>query len=112
MSSSQRIIPAPIGDDQTARIKQLAEDTFTALGLAGVTRVDMLVDAYGHIFVNEPNTIPGSFAFYLWEPVGMPFADLMDELITFALDEHAETARTTRTFESNLLAGRVGGAKA
>jgi hypothetical protein len=42
----------------------------------------------------------------------MPFADLMDELITFALDEHAETARTTRTFESNLLAGRVGGAKA
>lgn len=112
MSSSQRIIPAPISDEQTTRIKQLAEDTFTALGCAGVARVDMLLDAYGHIFVNEPNTIPGSFAFYLWEPVGMPFADLMDELITFALDEHAETARTTRTFESNLLAGRVGGAKA
>jgi D-alanine-D-alanine ligase len=112
MSSSQRIIPAPISDEQTTRIKQLAEDTFTTLGCAGVARVDMLLDAYGHIFVNEPNTIPGSFAFYLWEPVGMPFADLMDELITFALDEHAETARTTRTFESNLLAGRVGGAKA
>jgi D-alanine-D-alanine ligase len=112
MSSSQRVIPAPISDEQTTKIKQLAEDTFTALGCAGVARVDMLVDAYGSIFVNEPNTIPGSFAFYLWEPVGMPFADLMDELLTFALDEHAETARTTRTFESNLLAGRVGGAKA
>jgi D-alanine-D-alanine ligase len=112
MGSSQRLIPAPISDEQTTRIKQLAEDTFTVLGCAGVTRVDMLLDAYGHIFVNEPNTIPGSFAFYLWEPVGVQFADLMDELITFALDEHAETARTTRTFESNLLAGRVGGAKA
>jgi hypothetical protein len=36
----------------------------------------------------------------------------MDELLTLALDEHAEQRRTTRTFDTNLLAARVGGAKA
>lgn len=112
MSSAQRLIPAPIGDQQTARVRELAERTFTALGCAGVTRVDTLIDAAGNVFVNEPNTIPGSFAFYLWEPVGLPFADLMDELIVLAQAEHAERARTTRTFDSNLLAGRLGGVKA
>lgn len=112
MSSAQRLIPAPIGDEQTARVKQLAEQAFTVLGCAGVVRVDMLIDADGNVFVNEPNTIPGSFSFYLWEPVGLPFADLMDELIVLARDEHAERARTTRTFDSNLLAGRAGGVKA
>jgi D-alanine-D-alanine ligase len=112
MSSMQRLIPAPIDAAQTARIRELAEQTFTALGCAGVARVDMLVDSYGEVFVNECNTIPGSLAFYLWEPLGLPFVDLMDELLTLALDEHAESSRTTRTFESNLLTARAGGAKA
>lgn len=112
MSSMQRLIPAPLEPAQTARVKELAEQTFTALGCAGVARVDMLLDAGGHIYVNEPNTIPGSFSFYLWEPAGLPFPDLMDELLALALAEHAERARTTRTFDSNLLAGRIGGAKA
>lgn len=112
MASSQRLIPAPIGDGQTAKVKELAERSFTALGCAGVTRVDMLIDSLGHLFVNECNTIPGSFAFYLWEPVGLSFADLMDELLKLAQDEHDERLRTTRTFATNLLASRVaGGAK-
>jgi D-alanine-D-alanine ligase len=63
------------------------------------------------VFVNEPNTIPGSFAFYMFEPVGLPFADLMDALIDIALAEHAEKRQTTRTFETNLLAMRGKGAK-
>lgn len=110
MASAQRLIPAPIGDEQTARVKDLAERSFTALGCAGVTRIDMLIDSLGNIFVNECNTIPGSFAFYLWEPVGVSFADLMDELLRLARDEHEERLRTTRTFATNLLASRVAGA--
>ncbi|MGC9220208.1 MAG: D-alanine--D-alanine ligase family protein [Solirubrobacteraceae bacterium] len=111
MSSMQRLIPAPIPDEQAQQVKRLAEQTFTTLGCAGVARVDTLIDAHGQIYVNECNTIPGSFAFYLWEPAGMPFADLMDELLELALAEHRERTRTTRTFESNLLTARAGGAK-
>jgi hypothetical protein len=44
-------------------------------------------------------------------PAGLPFADLLDALIDLALAEHAEKHRTTRTFESNLLAMRGQGAK-
>jgi D-alanine-D-alanine ligase len=112
MGSADRIIPAPISDEMTARVEELAKRTFEVLGCAGVARVDLLVDAQDRLFVNEPNTIPGSFAFYLWEPVGMSFPDLLDELIDIAMAEHAEKQQTTRTFESNLLAMRGEGAKA
>jgi D-alanine-D-alanine ligase len=112
MASSQRIIPAPISDELTAAVQSLSKRTFEALGCTGVARVDLMLDAQGRLFVNEPNTIPGSFAYYLWEPVGLPFADLLDELIEIAFAEHAEQEQTTRTFASNLLAMRGEGAKA
>ncbi len=111
MSGAQRIIPAPISPELSERVRELAARTFAAIGATGVTRVDLLLDDSGRLFVNEPNTIPGSFAYYLFEPDGLPFPDLMDALIDIALAEHAERGRTTRTFESNLLALRGGGAK-
>ena len=111
MSSAQRLIPAPIGDELTASVQDLARRTFAAIGGAGVTRVDLLLDDQERLFVNEPNTIPGSLSYYLFEPAGLPFGDLMDALIELAIGEHAERRRTTRTFESNLLAMRGEGAK-
>jgi len=111
MSSAQRLIPAPISDELTAAVQDLARRTFVAIGAAGVTRVDLLLDDQQRLFVNEPNTIPGSLSHYLFEPAGLPFPDLMDALIDLALEEHAERRRTTRTFESNLLAMRGEGAK-
>jgi D-alanine-D-alanine ligase len=111
MSSADRIIPAPIPDEMTAQVQALARRTFEVLGCTGVARVDLLLDAQNRLFVNEPNTIPGSFSYYLWEPIGLPFPDLMDALIDIAMAEHAEKQQTTRTFESNLLASRGEGAK-
>jgi D-alanine-D-alanine ligase len=112
MKSAQRVIPAPIGDAQTERVRELAVRAFAAFGCAGVARVDFLIDARGGVFVNELNTIPGSFSFYLWEPAGLPFVDLMDELLDLALAERREQQRTTTVFDTNLLALRAGGAKA
>ena len=111
MAAAQRLIPAPIDDSLTERIQDLAKRTFTAFGCAGVTRVDFLLDAERNVYVNELNTIPGSFSFYLWEPAGVPFADLMDELIDLALADHREKLRTTTVFGSNLLAQRSAGTK-
>ncbi len=111
MSSADRIIPAPISDELTTHVQELSRRTFEVLGCTGVARVDLLLDAQDRLFVNEPNTIPGSFAFYLWEHVGLSFPDLLDELIDIAMAEHAEKQQTTRTFETNLLAMRGDGAK-
>jgi D-alanine-D-alanine ligase len=111
MGSADRIIPAPISDERTATVQDLARRTFEAIGGTGVARVDLLLDAQGRLFVNEPNTIPGSFSFYLWEPVGLEFPDLLDALIDIALAEHAAKHETTRTFATNLLAMRGKGSK-
>jgi D-alanine-D-alanine ligase len=111
MKGAQRLIPAPISEELTERIRQLAARAFSAFGCGGVTRVDFLLDAEERVYVNELNTIPGSFSFYLWEPAGLPFVDLMDQLIDLALADHREQRRTTTVFATNLLAERAGGAK-
>jgi len=111
MKGAQRLIPAPLPDGLTSQVQDLAKRAFTAFGCAGVTRVDFLIDAQQRVYVNELNTIPGSFSFYLWEPAGLPFVDLMDELIDFALAEQREKLRTTTVFATNLLAQRASGSK-
>jgi D-alanine-D-alanine ligase len=111
MKGAQRLIPAPLSDALTAEVKELAKRAFTAFSCTGVTRVDFLVDASERVWVNELNTIPGSFSFYLWEPAGLPFSDLMDELIDLALNDHREKLATTTVFSTNLLAERASGAK-
>ena len=105
------LVPARVSTEQVERAQELAVRAFVATDCEGMARVDMFVREDGEVLVNELNTIPGSFSFYLWEPVGLSFPDLMDELIDIALAEHAEKQRTTRVFESNLLALRAEGAK-
>ncbi len=112
MKGAQRLIPAPISETLTEQARELAMRAFTAFGCAGVTRVDFLIDASERVYINELNTIPGSFSFYLWEPAGLPFAELMDELLDLAVAEHSEQLRTTTVFATNLLAQRAGGTKA
>ncbi len=111
MKGAQRLIPAPISEPLTAQVQDLAKQAFSAFGCAGVTRVDFLIDSAERVYVNELNTIPGSFSFYLWEPAGLPFAQLMDDLLDLAVEDHREKLRTTTVFSTNLLAQRASGAK-
>lgn len=68
MVNTKRIIPAPIGEELTKKIQSTTKDVFKILNLSGVCRIDYLIDnKTKEYFVNEPNTIPGSLAFYLWE---------------------------------------------
>jgi len=105
MASLKRRIPADLTPEQRERIRQLAVSTFTALDLAGVTRVDFLMDgATGEVWVNEVNTIPGSLAFYLWEPVGVSYPALLDRLISLALKRQRAKEDLVYTFDTNILA--------
>jgi D-alanine-D-alanine ligase len=107
MSGAERLIPAPLDDEQTKAVQDLARETFEVIGCSGVARIDCLVTGEGAIYVNELNTIPGSFSFYLWEPAGLSFVDLLDEVIRFAFEEHGRLSDLTRTFRSVLLAGHA-----
>jgi D-alanine-D-alanine ligase len=112
MASATRRIPAPISDDLTRQVQRLAVEAFIATDCSGIARIDFLVDEVsGKICVNEINTMPGSLAFYLWEPSGVPFPRLIDELIELAFERWTERQQTTFSFDSALLAKFGRGAK-
>ncbi len=105
MAGQQRLVPAPIPADLTGRVQSLAEKAFELIGASGVARVDFLYDPrHEALYVNELNTMPGSLAYYLWEPAGLPFDALVTELVRIAKDRHQAKAATQYTFEANLLA--------
>lgn len=102
MESLKRRIPAPIGEEMTRRVQQLAVDIFRALDCRGVARIDFMLEGE-NLFVNEINTIPGSLAFYLWEASGMKYPQLIDRMVELAFRAHAEKNRSVFAFDSNLL---------
>ncbi len=104
MASMSRKVPADISEEQTAEVKALTEKVFKALSSKGVVRVDFIVDnADGKVYVNEINTIPGSFAFYLWEYGGTTYSQLIDRLIEIAEEDDAEKKANTYTYKSNII---------
>lgn len=104
MASASRIIPARISKDLTKEIEEISKQAFRALNLGGVCRIDYLIDKKTNKFyINEPNTIPGSLAFYLWDPKGKKYEDLLDEMITLSIKDYKNRARKTYSFESNIL---------
>lgn len=113
MASTKRVIPADITDEQTAKIQDYAVRAFKALGCCGVSRIDFMIDNdSGEIFLNEINSIPGSLSFYLWEPAGVKYTELLDEMISLALERDRETGRITYAFDTNVLSGvKLGGLK-
>jgi len=101
---TQLLIPAKLKPEQVKKIQALALAAFRALELSGMARVDFFLEKKGgKIFLNEANTIPGftSISMYpkMWEASGIPFRELIDRLITLALDQHAEKARTKYQIE-------------
>lgn len=104
MVTSDRIIPARISKDVEAQVKELATKTFKVLNLSGITRIDFLINKKTNkVYVNEPNTIPGSFAFYLWKPVGKSYKELLDDVITLSIKEYKNEQKKVSSFESNIL---------
>ncbi len=104
MASVARKIPAPIGDDMTKRIQELAVRAFTCLGCNGVVRFDFMIDEEkNELYLNEINTIPGSLSFYLWEPAGLSYPELLDRLIDLAMKRRRDEERVTFSFDTNIL---------
>jgi D-alanine-D-alanine ligase len=94
-------IPANLTSEQRDRVRKLAVETFQALELDGMARVDFFLDrTTGELFVNEVNTIPGftSISMYpkLWEASGLGFAQLVARLLELGIERH-KRRRALRT---------------
>lgn len=104
MVSMSRIIPAPISPKLTKTIQEATIKIFQALDGCGVARVDYFVDQKREQYwVNEINTMPGSLSYYLWEPLGIKYSELLDKVIQYNMERAQEQKKTQYTFHSGLL---------
>jgi D-alanine-D-alanine ligase len=92
---SRLVIPAPLTDIQKNDAQRLAISAFKILECSGMARVDLFLEKpTGKFYVNEINTLPGftTISMYpkLWEASGIPYPELIDRLITLAIERHAE----------------------
>ena len=112
MASLGRKIPADISEEKATEIKKLACDIFKAIGATGVVRIDFLIDTKtDRVYANEINTIPGSLAFYLWEPTGLKYTDMIDKLVDLAFSRQRNRENLTYTIDTNILSGVSFGTK-
>ena len=113
MASLKRVLPAPIEPELRDRIRTLSVDIFKNMDCKGVVRIDYMYDTKAsELFITEINTIPGSLAFYLWEPCGLPYAQLIDEMVACALRAHREKNDSNFAFSSDILKNLALGGKA
>ena len=57
------------------------------------------------VYVNEINSIPGSLAFYLWDPKGKDYTELLDDMISIAIKDYKKRESKTHSFNTNILQG-------
>ena len=87
------MVPAVLEEDAVAEVRDLALRAYRALRVDGMARVDFFLEEGGRGFiVNEVNTLPGftPISMYpkLWEASGLPYRQLIDELVRLALERH------------------------
>ena len=111
MSGGGRVMPADVGEELNADVRSVTERVYRAMELRGIVRADFLVDrTRGKVYINEINTIPGSMAFYLFEPQGIDFTALLADQIEEALARRRAGSRRT-VFRSAVLTHYGKGAK-
>ena len=104
MASLSRKIPAELSKEQEEEIYSLAKKTFTELNCEGISRIDFIIDKdTNNVYVNEINTIPGSLAFYLWEPKGINFSELLNRAIRYAIKRKERRDKIVYSTDVNIL---------
>ncbi len=110
--ASRLLIPAPIPQQISERVQDLAIKAYKAIDCAGMARVDFLLEKTGadgaqpgQLYLNELNTIPGftKISMYpkLWEASGISYPELIDRLIELAIERKADRDRTERRYRTD-----------
>ena len=88
---SRTVIPAEISESAAQALRDAAVTVYKAMGCRGMSRVDFFLTYEGEeVVFNEINTLPGftSISMYpkLFEASGIPYENLLDELIRLAME--------------------------
>jgi len=99
---SVMVIPAELPEEVAEQIRGYAVRAFTAIDGSGLSRVDFFLRREDQaVLINEINTMPGftPFSMYpmLWKGTGKSYQELLSELITLAIERHADKQRIQYT---------------
>lgn len=91
--ASQIVAPSDLPQSVTEEVQAVARTAYRAVDAAGMARVDFFLErGTNRLLLNEINTIPGftptSVYARLWSASGLPYEDLLDRLISLALERH------------------------
>ena len=94
------LIPADLERGESSHVMDMAVKAYTVLGCCGMARVDFFMDRdSGEFFLNEINTIPGFTSISMFPMMcdagGLPYSDLLDEMIQLALNRFEESRKRT-----------------
>ena len=98
---SMPVIPAKLTRAEAKEVQEMAVAAFRACDLAGLARVDFLMEPDGkrRIYINEVNTLPGftQISMYpkLWEASGLRYRELITRLIELALERQHDKNRNS-----------------
>ena len=89
--TSTAYIPARISEEVEEQVREAAVKIYSAIGCQGLSRVDFFVTYDDNrVVFNEINTLPGftSISMYpkLFDASGIPYGQLIDELLKLALE--------------------------
>jgi len=89
--TSVAYIPARISEEVAEQVREYAVKVYSAIGCQGLSRVDFFVThSDERVVFNEINTLPGftSISMYpkLFAASGIPYGQLLDELLQLALE--------------------------
>jgi len=90
-NKAQLIVPAELSPEKVKEIQNLSVKAFQAIEGQGMARVDFFLEKESHqVYLNEINTIPGftAISMYprLWEVSGIPYSQLLEELIQLGFE--------------------------
>lgn len=102
--NNEFVVPAPISDELSGKIRQMAIAAFKAIDGAGLARVDFfLLNKTGALLVNEINTMPGltdaSGFPKMWAGTDKSFPEVIDQLISLAFERHKDKSRNKTSFQ-------------
>ncbi len=100
--AAEMVVPAQLPEGVVIEARELAVRAFRALRCDGLGRVDFFYEADGRgLLLNEINTMPGFTPYSmfpsLWAATGLPYAELIDELVRLALERHTHRSPHRRT---------------
>jgi D-alanine-D-alanine ligase len=91
--AAELLVPAPVRPEVADEVRRLAVVAADALRVDGMARVDFFYEEEGRgLLLNEVNTIPGftPISMYpkMWAATGIPYRQLIDELVDAGLARH------------------------